>query len=211
MHSLLLIMVITVAAASEDSGTSRSFSESKPKWLDMEELLKTPKVLRELKLTPNQSMRAQMASLEPLAKHTAEVNKLQGLPEDQFLARMQALSEEYNGRQREAVGKALPRAQGERIKQIQVQGAGLDAFVQPCLQKELELTAEQKTKLLEKAKEFRAAVGNLEKPGAPKAAVKKLSALREETMKELVGLLTDKQKKTWKVMVGEPFQFEDRK
>jgi hypothetical protein len=211
MHAILQVLLISAVVSSEDSGTGRPFSESKPKWVDMEELLKNPRVLRELKLTPNQSMRAQMASMEPLAKHTAEVNKLRGLPQDEFQARMKTLTEEYNGRQREAVGKALPRAQSVRIKQIQVQGAGLDAFVQPCLQKELQLTAEQKTKILDKAKEYRAAAADLEKPAAPKEAMKKLSELREETMKALGGLLTDKQKKTWNEMTGEAFKFEDGK
>jgi hypothetical protein len=200
-----------VALAPLCQADSPSFSDQKPKWVDMEELFKNRRVLVELKLTNNQAVQGQLASLEPLAKHTAEVNKLQGLKPEEFQARLQKLMEIYNGRQREAVGKVLTRDQYKRIKQIQVQGAGLDAFFQPCLQTELSLTAEQKDRVRDVARKYREAAKDLEKPDAPKDSKKKLTKLRQETMDELVALLTEKQKKTWKEMNGAPFKLEEAK
>jgi hypothetical protein len=99
--------------------------------------------------------------------------------------------------------------QFKRIKQIQVQGAGLDAFLQPAVQKELKLTDEQKDKVKAAAKEYRKASDEIQNGNNATAARKKLTGLRDETLKKLVALLTEEQQKTWKEMTGEPFQLED--
>jgi hypothetical protein len=187
-----------------------SFTGKEPKWPEMEMLLKDRKVAKEIKLTGAQEMAARQALFQPLGKFTQELNKLQGLDVDQFQAKSREARYVYNEEEREIVGKALKPAQFKRIKQIQVQGAGLDAFLQPAVQKELKLTTEQKEKVKGMATDFLRASADIEKDADQVAGKKKLSALREQTMQRLVELLTDEQEKTWKEMTGEPFQPDKR-
>ena len=203
---LLAVVLFHSTSRADDSASSRA----SPKWVDMEELLNNARVIKELNLTAQQSFQAKRAIMEPLALHTQAVNKLRGLNLQEFQARLRQLTEEFNGRQREAVGKGLTREQFKRIKQIQVRAAGLDAFVQPVIQKELTLDAEQKEKFKDLMKTFHSASDDIQKADGA-AAAKNLVALRDETMKKLVGLLTEKQQKTWKEITGAPFDLDGAK
>jgi hypothetical protein len=199
-----VVMLAAVAAlAAAGRADEPSFSGKEPKWPEMEMLLKDRQVAKEIKLTGPQELAARRALFEPLGKFTQALNKLQDLKLEEFQAKSREARLVYNEEEREVVGKVLKPAQFKRIKQIQVQGAGLDAFLQPAVQKELKLSAEQKDKVKDAAREFRKAGEDIEK-GTDLAA-----ALREETMKSLVALLTEEQQKTWKEMTGEPFQLDD--
>jgi hypothetical protein len=189
-------------------GDELSFSSKEPKWPEMEMLLKDRRVAKELKLTGAQEMAARKALFEPLGKFTQELNKLQGLNFEQFQVRSREARYVYNEEERQVVGKVLTPVQFKRIKRIQVQGAGLDAFLQPTVQKELKLTSEQKEKINSTAKEFQAADADIQKDANQADAKKKLAALREATMKQLLAQLTEEQYKTWKEMTGEPFKLD---
>src|SRR5262249_29128272 len=140
-----------------------SFSGKEPKWPEMEMLLKDRKVAKEIKLTGAQEMAARQALFQPLGKFTQELNKLQGLDFEQFQAKSREARYIYNEEEREIVGKSLKPAQFKRIKQIQVQGAGLDAFLQPAVHKELKLSTEQKEKVKGMVTEFRRASADIQK------------------------------------------------
>ncbi|HMC90517.1 MAG TPA: hypothetical protein VKI17_13265, partial [Gemmataceae bacterium] len=46
-------------------------------------------------------------------------------------------------------------------------------------------------------------------PGGDQAeARKKMAAVQKETMEKITAVLTDDQKKTWKEMTGEPFEYK---
>jgi hypothetical protein len=207
----LVMLVVLAAALPASLADEPSFSGKEPKWPEMEMLLKDRRVAREIKLTGNQEMVARRALFEPLGKFTQELNKLRGLKLEEFQARSREARLVYNEEEREVVGKVLKPEQFKRIKQIQVQGAGLDAFLQPVVQKELTLTTEQKEKVKAAAKEFRQASDEIQNGNNATSARKKLAALRDETMKKLVALLTEEQQKTWKEMTGEPFQLDDKR
>jgi hypothetical protein len=198
-------VLITAGLADETS-----FSGKEPKWPDMETLLKDRQVAKELKLTATQEKAARQSLLRPLEKFTQALNRLQGLKPEEFQAKSREARLVYSEEEREVVGKALKVAQFKRIKQIQVQGAGLDAFLQPAVQKELKLSTAQKDKVKDAARGFRKARAQAEKGDDAAAVRKKLAALREETMKDLVALRTEEQQKQWKEMTGEPFPFEGR-
>jgi hypothetical protein len=200
---LALLIVVVVGRADEPS-----FLGKEPKWPEMEMLLKDRRVAQEIKLTGNQEMAARQSLFQPLGKFTQELNKLQGLNLEQFQAKSREARYVYNEEEREIVGKALKQGQFQRIKQIQVQGAGLDAFLQPVVQKELNLSTEQKEKIKDAARKFRISTADIEKEADQAAARKKLATLREETMNLLVALLNQDQKQTWKEMTGKPFQLE---
>jgi hypothetical protein len=204
-----LVMVAALALVTAAGRADEpSFSGKEPKWPEMEMLLKDRSVAKELKLTAAQEMAARRALFGPLGRFTQELNKLRGLKLEEFQARSREARQVYNEQEREVVGKALKPAQFKRIKQIQVQGAGLDAFLQPAVQKELKLSTEQKDKVKAAARDFRKASDEAGKGDDAAAVRKKLAALREETMKNLVVLLTEEQQKKWKEMTGEPFQLD---
>jgi len=203
---MLAALAVLVAAGRADEP---SFSGKEPKWPEMEMLLKDRQVAKEIKLTGAQELAARRALFEPLGKFTQALNKLQDLKLEEFQARSREARLVYNEEEREVVGKVLRPAQFKRIKQIQVQGAGLDAFLQPAVQKELKLSTEQKDKVKDAARAYRKASEEIEKGTDADAVRKKRAALREETMKNLVALLTEEQQKKWKDMTGEPFQLDD--
>ena len=203
---MLAALAVLVAAGRADEP---SFSGKEPKWPEMEMLLKDRQVAKEIKLTGAQELAARRALFEPLGKFTQALNKLQDLKLEEFQARSREARMVYNEEEREVVGKVLRPAQFKRIKQIQVQGAELDAFLQPAVQKELKLSTEQKDKVKDAARAYRKASEEIEKGTDADAVRKKRAALREETMKNLVALLTEEQQKKWKDMTGEPFQLDD--
>jgi hypothetical protein len=207
----LVMLAVLAAALTASLADEASFSGKEPKWPEMEMLLKDRRVAREIKLTGNQEMVARRALFEPLGKFTQELNKLRGLKLEEFQARSREARLVYNEEEREVVGKVLKPEQFKRIKQIQVQGAGLDAFLQPAVQKELKLTDEQKENVKAAAKEYRKASDDIHGGRKATSVAKQLATLREATMKKLVALLNEEQQRTWKEMTGEPFQLDDKR
>jgi hypothetical protein len=150
-----------------------TFSEAKPGWMDVEMLLQNASVARELKLDGRREMLARRAIFAALPWYTQEVQKVFTLPKDQQLPRQLELLDRYQQLQYKALGRVLTRNQLTRLKQIQVWVAGVDAFAQPWVQKELKLTADQKEKIESVAKEFA-------------EAKKKNESLMEETLKNVL-------------------------
>lgn len=212
MHPSIRIVALLAGQALTVVGRAEEITflgGKEPKWPEMEMLLKDAQVGKEIKLTGPQELNARRGIFEPLAKFTAELNKLQGLKFHEFQAKSLELRKVFNEEEREVVGKYLRPEQHRRLKQIQVRGAGLDAFLQPAVQKELRMTAEQKGKVKDAARAFRKADDEIGKGGDAAAVKKHLADLREQTMKNLVALLTEGQQKKWKEMTGEPFQLDD--
>ena len=100
--------------------------------------------------------------------------------------------------------------QSKRLKQISLQMRGSQAFNEEEVQKTLNLTDDQKDKIKtinedagKEMQEIRqGAQGNFQEMG------KKMAALGKETMDKVSSLLTDEQKKSWKEMTGDPFEFK---
>jgi hypothetical protein len=206
-RAVVMFVALAVLAA-VGRADEPSFSGKEPKWTDMETLLKSRAVAKEIKLTAGQEMAARRALFEPLGTFTQDLNKLQGLKLEEFQAKSREARQRYYEQERQVVGKVLRPAQAKRIKQIQVQAAGLDAFLQPAVQKELKLSAEQKDKVKGVATDFVKVKQEADK-GADAAEVKKkVAALKEDAKTKLLELLTDEQKKTWKEMNGDPFDTE---
>ena len=118
----------------------------------------------------------------------------------------------------DALAKALKPEQLKRLKQLQLQRRGNQAFTDEKVQKTLKFTGEQKeqvdTILKDSAKQMRELFprrgggGDRGNRGNFEEARKKMAELNKETTKKIQDVLTSAQKKQWKTMIGEPFKFE---
>lgn len=178
------------------------------------------KVLQdELKITAEQKEK-----LKPVADKQAEFTKKQGQrfgggkggfdkeKAAEATKERQAMQDEV----KKVIDDTLTAAQKARVKQIEVQAAGPAAFTAEENVKTLNLTDTQKTKIKEIADEytktsrearrelFTGGAGgvNAEKQAEVNTKVDKMSAA---AMKQIEEALTDDQKKTWKTVIGEPF------
>jgi Spy/CpxP family protein refolding chaperone len=106
---------------------------------------------------------------------------------------------------------SLKPEQTKRLKQIELQNGGLRAFADADVQKSLNLTDKQKDEIKDisestnkDVQELRAsAQGDRQKFREVRT---KVEAIQKEAKEKVSGLLTEDQKKTWKEMVGEPFE-----
>ena len=92
-------------------------------------------------------------------------------------------------------------------------GGVLGLFSNKDVQKALKLTDKQKEDLKGKIEELRKKQTSALKDAGtdPMELFKKQAALGSESVEGAVKLLTDDQKKAWKDLVGEPFEFKTEK
>jgi Spy/CpxP family protein refolding chaperone len=177
-------------------------------------LLSNKGVQQELKVTDAQAEKLDALAQELGQKQREEFGKLQDVPQDERREKMQELSRSINEEMHKSLNGILKSEQTKRFGQIQLQQAGVYAFTTPRVEKELELTADQKSKIRlineDLAESTREAFRGGQSDRA--AAMQKITQLRKEGMEKATALLTDDQKKSWKDLTGEPFEvkFERR-
>jgi Spy/CpxP family protein refolding chaperone len=132
---------------------------------------------------------------------------------DKIIREMRA--QPRNGNNRESFQKyqtrmmnVLSATQKARLKQIELQMRGGSALLDPTVQKQLGITAAQKTKLTSiqtaSSKEMRAtfeAARKAKKPLDPTA----MQSLRKAQDAKYMAVLSQAQKTKWKAMTGKPF------
>jgi LTXXQ motif family protein len=169
------------------------------------QLLGMEKVQEELKLTDDQ--KAQITKItekykEDMAKARADMNR------EKMGELRKAESEEIE----KAVPTVLKAAQVKRLKQLEVQAGGLRALSKEDVQSALKLTDAQKKSIKDSTEElakdakemFDGANGDRTKMGE---IFTKIQAMQKEAMEKTVNGLTDDQKKEWKELNGEKFNF----
>jgi hypothetical protein len=176
-------------------------------------LLQNKSVQEELKMDKDQVDKVTAALTKVREDHKDDLAKLR----DQNTSREDraAVMKTVNEANQKALAGILKPAQEKRLKQIQHQLAGLAAFADPEVQKALDLKDKQKDELKTLADDFakeRREIGQ-NAGGDFQEARKKITALQKEKMETAMKTLTDEQKKTYKEMLGEPFEikFEPRK
>lgn len=112
-----------------------------------------------------------------------------------------------------ALGGVLDEKQMTRLRQIELQQRGSQAFLDASVQKQLSITAEQsaniKTILDDSRKEL-AEIFKDAKGGGFQGLQEKSAAVRKETTEKVQGVLTADQKKAYKQMLGDEFKLENR-
>jgi Spy/CpxP family protein refolding chaperone len=154
-------------------------------------MMLAPELQKELKITA-----AQKASIEKIMKEMQAQPRNGGNNREAF--------QKYQTR----IMNVLSASQKARLNQIQLQMRGGSAFLDPTVQKQLGITAAQKTKLtsLREAsqKEMRAKFESARKANKPMdpAVMQKMRAAQDA---KYMAVLSAAQKAKWKTMTGKPF------
>jgi hypothetical protein len=113
-----------------------------------------------------------------------------------------------------AVSKVLDEKQFKRFKQINLQTQKNNAFKDPAVQKELNMTDEQKKNILtiitDESKELADLMpkfGGGGGKGGGKDNAEKIETVRKDAKEKIYMVLTKDQRKTWRDMIGDEFKF----
>ena len=169
-------------------------------------LLQNPAVQKELKLTEEQLQKARELAQGLIQKFGEELRGLRELQAEERAKKFQELSKKISEETNKALKDILKPDQLKRLSQIVLQQRGMEAFADETVHKALKLTEDQLAKAKEVVGKAREEMRDLYQN--PRENREKLQALRKSTLDKLHGLLTEDQKKAWKELTGEPFQFE---
>jgi hypothetical protein len=170
-------------------------------------LLQNESVQKELSIDKDQVEKVKEAVQQVQDKHKDEFAKLRDLSQEERRTKGRELNTTVSTELLKAAGEVLKPDQIKRLKQIELQQIGAQAFSKPEVQTALSLKDDQKEKIksiteasakeMQELRQDRAnAQGNREK----------MTAIRKETTEKVQAVLTDDQKKAWKDLTGEPFQ-----
>lgn len=181
-------------------------------------LLANKEVQNELKLTSDQAAKVPKVVQSVAQKHQEELlrfmNPVALLSGEGDMKKQTELSRKLTDEVIEGMGDTLKPEQVQRYKQLALQqevarlGAGV--FLGPDLDKDLKLTDKQKDEIKAIAeglpKKRQAAFKDA--GGGFGEGFKKIATLNKESVDEATKSFTDDQKKTWKEMIGAPFELK---
>jgi hypothetical protein len=176
-------------------------------------LLMNPDVQKELKLSEEQITKSKEVTQSVREKFKDDFAKLKDTPQDQRREKFQELSKSISAATEKGLKDVLNADQQKRLKQLEIQARGAAAFNEADVQNSLKLTDEQKEKIKtinedigkEMRETFKGAKDN------PQEAFTKIGTLRKDGLEKVVATLNADQKKAWKEMTGEPFEFKFRR
>jgi len=175
-------------------------------------LIGNASVQAELKLDDQQKEKAKEFADKARAQGQEIREKLQGLEGEELRTKRQEFMKEMNESALKAFGEFLKPEQIARIKQISVQTRGAMAFSDPEVAKKLNLTDTQKsdiqTIVQDQMEASRGLFSQDQSPEDREAAMKKMTELRKESLGKATAKLNDEQQKTWKELIGAPFEVQ---
>jgi hypothetical protein len=140
-----------------------------------------------------------------------EWQKLSQEEREKRMAEMGKKFEENAKQTQEKLDKILDKKQAERLAQLRLQREGLMALSREDIQKKLGLTEDQiakMRKIQEDARPGRGAFGGPDQSAEERrAAFQKMQEQREKMQKDILAVLTEKQKDQWTEMKGKEFKF----
>ncbi len=177
-------------------------------------LLQNESVQKELKLDDQQIEKVKAAVKEVMDKHGEEFAKLKDLSKEERREKGAELSKTVAAELKTATKDILKPEQSKRLREIELQVMGVEAFKDPEVETALKLTDDQKDKIKTITGDFEKERGTLFKGGKGGKGSKgfnpeifeKMNTLRKETTEKAVTVLTDEQKQEWKKLTGEPFE-----
>jgi len=173
------------------------------------QLLTNKGVQKELKLTDEQIEKAEKASTELGEKMQERRQDLQNVDQAERMEKMQAMMAEMRTEAKKSANEILKDDQKKRFEQIAYQAQGVGAYADPEVQAKLKMTDEQKSKVKdamdESMQQMRSAFQDNQ--GDREAMQKRMTEIRTEMTNKVTALLTDDQKKMWKDMTGEKFDY----
>ena len=173
-------------------------------------LLGNESVQKELKLEDQQTAKAKELAEKIQGEMQEKRQGLQDLSQEERQTKMQEINREINTSVLKAAGEFLKPDQVARLKQISLQQRGSMAFSDPEVAQKLNLTDAQKTDIKsiqdESMQEMRSIFQDNQDD--PDARMKKMNELRKQTLTKVEAKLNDEQQKTWKELLGSPFEIQ---
>lgn len=160
-------------------------------------LLRQKSVREDLKLSHDEADKINKFTSQQWKK-AQEYNALPDAERDKKFA---ALTKENH----EFVEQVLKTDQRERLKEIELQVAGLLCVTRDDVAKKLNLTEEQKKRAKELQREARQEMEDFIYSESKTGQKEKLAEIKKTSRNRLNDLLTDEQEKTWAKMTGKPF------
>ncbi|MFI5458412.1 MAG: hypothetical protein ACHRXM_23525 [Isosphaerales bacterium] len=173
-------------------------------------LIGNESVQKELKLDDKQVEKAKEVAGKNGEKMRAAREEFQNLDQEERRTKMQTLGKEMNESTLKAVGEFLKPEQITRLHQISYQTRGAMAFSDPEVAKKLSLTDGQKSEIKTIVDDSTAAIREIftSNQDDREGNMKKVAELRKETLTKVTGKLNDEQQKTWKELIGSPFEIK---
>ena len=167
-------------------------------------------VQKELKLDDQQIEKAKELAAKAREDMQGVRDKLQGLEGDELRTKRAEIMKEMNDSAVKAVGAFLKPEQIARLKQVSYHTRGAGAFSDPEVATKLNLTDTQKTDIQAINTESQSQMREIFQSAQDdrEGAMKKMAELRKETLEKASAKLNDEQQKTWKEMLGAPFEFK---
>jgi Spy/CpxP family protein refolding chaperone len=172
-------------------------------------LLGNESVQKELKLEDQQIEKAKELGDKIREKMTAARSELQGLDQEEQRTKMTALMREVNESTMKSAAEFLKPEQITRLKQISLQTRGAMAFSDPEVAKKLNITDSQKSDIQSIVEASRSEMPSREDFQSDReAAMKKMAEINKDTVAKVAAKLNDEQQKSWKEMIGAPFEIK---
>jgi Spy/CpxP family protein refolding chaperone len=206
----LTVIVITYVtsqiSAQDERAGDRPYRPSRNPTSQLTMLTLKP-VQADLKLTTDQIDKVREAVRKQLNSRT-EIAP--GLPAGERIKKNQELTKQAN----DAAAEILKPDQAKRLRQIILQMEGGRALIDPEIAKELNLTAEQKQKLMEIRDAATKEYGEVRRMFRNRPIDRKrmeeegkiMTEMHEKYDAQLMALLTKEQKEKWREMAGQPFK-----
>jgi hypothetical protein len=176
---------------------------------NLAQLLGNASVQKELKLDDKQVEKANDLAEKVRGEMRERRQGLQDLSQEERQAKMQEINREFNASTAKALGEFLKPDQIARLKQISYQQRGITAFSDPEVAQKLNLTDSQKTEIQEISRGAREKMPSQEDFQSDReAAMKKMQEVNKETLAKAAAKLNDEQQKTWKELLGAPFEIQ---
>jgi len=168
-------------------------------------LLNNESVQKELKLDSDQVNKVKEAVEKVAQGHREDFAKLRDLGPEERRAKGQEIMQSASADSLKAVSDILNKDQMARLKQIELQRAGPEAFSRPDVAEALKLTPDQKSKIKTIHDDAMQELQQMRQGGGGR---QRFQEIRSQTMEKAAAVLNDDQKKSWKEMTGEPFHLQ---
>jgi hypothetical protein len=172
-------------------------------------LLGNESVQKELKLDDKQVEKAKELAEKTGEEMREKFQALQDLEPEERRAKFMEIGREMNASVLKAAGEFLKPEQITRLKQVAYQQRGAQSFTEPEVAKKLNLTDDQKKDIqtinTESMEEMRSIFQDTQDQDERR---QKMTELRKKTLDKVVAKLNDEQQKTWKEMLGSPFEIK---
>jgi hypothetical protein len=173
-------------------------------------LIGNESVQKELKLDDAQVTKAKELADKNGEKMRTFREETKDLDQEERATKRRELAKEMNESTLKAVAEFLKPEQVARLKQCSYQAMGAMAFSDPEIAKKLNITDAQKGEIKSITDDANAAAREIFQgfQDDREGAMKKLAEHRKETLSKVVAKLNDEQQKSWKELIGAPFELK---